>query len=451
MNQLGLFGAKKDETNNSPNPTGGNCGGSAGKNPVASRNEPEEKHGLGVAKSDEGFGTFGCYLGPLADDGVLRDLSSAAAATAKALSDLHPDRKLPDAESVLRRLGADASSEPYTVRECKRASFVDSKAGSQVREVSVSGGLAFEFFPLGGSEGKIDQEPTSEIGAEAFAHNPKHLGSVESLLARMGAKSELRDWLVSLFPAHTTYVEPFGGSFKVLLWKPTRSKIEIINDYDCDLVHFFRYVVFNPEVLVDAINDMPCHEALNMAFREELGAKRLSGLERAVAFWFGNQSSFNGTGGSYASSPHAKLNLRISKEDVLKVADRLRGVDIRSRSYKDVIEQANKKVPGGVFFYLDPPYHETAGYERFDGQSSFGWTDQANLANYCREIDKMGNRFIQTNSAHKDLDELYKGFHITRREVYYSITAKAEARKATGEYIISNFPLVEKKKQGSLF
>jgi DNA adenine methylase len=295
---------------------------------------------------------------------------------------------------------------------------------------------------------------------------------IESLFARMGAKSQLRTWLVQNFPEHHTYVEPFGGSFKVLLWKTRRSRVEIINDVDSDLVAFFRYAVFNPQELVDAINALPTHEAIILGLREELANRKLKGLSRAVAFYLGSQSAFNASGdySSYASSPHVLLDLSIDLRKVLPVAQRLRGVDIRSTSYQRIILSCNKDLPadryppGGVFFYLDPPYWSTTGYSTFQGESSFGWSDQVRLAELCRDIHQQGNKFIQTNSDHPDLLRLYGGFKnpdgspmffVERREVYYSMSGDAEKRKDAGEFIISNFSLAKQrevnKKQVGLF
>ena len=54
-----------------------------------------------------------------------------------------------------------------------------------------------------------------------------------------GGKSRLAPWIVSMFPAHRVYVEPFFGGGSVLLSKKP-SSIEIVNDLDGSVVAFWR-------------------------------------------------------------------------------------------------------------------------------------------------------------------------------------------------------------------
>lgn len=54
-----------------------------------------------------------------------------------------------------------------------------------------------------------------------------------------GAKFRLAPWIMSFFPAHTCYVEPFGGAAGVLLQKP-RAHAEVYNDLDGDVANFFQ-------------------------------------------------------------------------------------------------------------------------------------------------------------------------------------------------------------------
>lgn len=312
--------------------------------------------------------------------------------------------------------------------------------------------------------------PTSE-GAD-------FIQPTQSVLARLGAKSQLRDWLVKQFPKCFAYVEPFGGSFKVLLWKPYIDRVEIINDIDQDLVHFFRYVAFDADGLCRAINALPAHEAIIIGMRADLADGKLSGLERAVAFYVCASTAFNGMiGGSkegrYACSPHSRIDCSADVRRMHRLANRLRKVSIRSTGFERLILGANKDLPadkyppGGVFFYLDPPYWMTEGYSTLAGKSTFGWREQRRLAELCYEIHQRGNKFIQTNSAHPDLHRLYSSFtnadgspcfYFRELDVSYAVArsgSAAEGQYVGKEYAISNFPLdvqeERNKKQTGLF
>lgn len=71
-----------------------------------------------------------------------------------------------------------------------------------------------------------------------------------------GGKWKLAPWIVSHFPPHTTYVEPFGGGASVLLRKQP-SFIEVYNDISGLVVNFFRVLRDQPDELMRLIELTP--------------------------------------------------------------------------------------------------------------------------------------------------------------------------------------------------
>ena len=325
------------------------------------------------------------------------------------------------------------------------------KSDVTIRKMVV--GVVRNYFPNIRLEAEPDDIETYESRYDIDPFAPLFEGGrvspLDSVIRRMGGKRQLKDWLVERFPKHTTYVEPFMGSLQVLLAKKKKSRIEIVNDIDADMVHFFRFLKWCPEELADLINSTPTHEAIIMGLRKDLEEHKLRGLPRAAAWFIHNCAAFNATSGSYASSPSVLLNTNLDIELAKRVAERLDKVDIRSTHWLRVVQSANKNVDGGVFFYFDPPYYETHGYETLQGESSFNQSDQIQLRDACLAIHKTGNHFIQTNSWHPFLHKAYSqdGFHILKRDVHYSVAGKGEARGEKAEIIISNFKL-EGKQEG---
>ncbi len=71
----------------------------------------------------------------------------------------------------------------------------------------------------------------------------------KSVFRYMGGKWRLAPWIVSFFPPHRFYVEPFCGAASVLMYKPRpdswnlgkdKSWGEIINDRNDDLTNIFE-------------------------------------------------------------------------------------------------------------------------------------------------------------------------------------------------------------------
>ncbi|WP_329959646.1 DNA adenine methylase [Proteus mirabilis] len=110
-----------------------------------------------------------------------------------------------------------------------------------------------------------------------------------------GGKFRLAKWILSYFPEHRCYVEPFGGVASVLMQKE-RSYAEIYNDLDSEVVNLFK-VLRDPELniklqeaclltaysrdefmLAKEFIDKPLERARRMVVRACMGFGSASGL-----------------------------------------------------------------------------------------------------------------------------------------------------------------------------
>ena len=106
-------------------------------------------------------------------------------------------------------------------------------------------------------------------GESARLASPGRKGNAPRVLPPIpyfGGKQALAPWIVSLFPKHGHYVEPYCGSLAVLLAK-SPARMETVNDTDSKLMTFWR-------VLRDRPIDLARVCALTPHSRAELLAAR---------------------------------------------------------------------------------------------------------------------------------------------------------------------------------
>jgi DNA adenine methylase len=183
-----------------------------------------------------------------------------------------------------------------------------------------------------------------------------------SLLTYLGGKGRLANLIISYFPYHWTYVEPFGGAASVLLNK-SPSKVEVYNDIDHDLVNFFR-------VLRDPVAFEQFHQLVSLTpySREEHHLVRdildmdnesptLSPAERAHAWFCFVRMGFNGginRAYGYSRKSNSALT-HLNKIDRLPdIARRLMQVQVEHQDWRDILYTYDTPE---TLFYLDPPYH----------------------------------------------------------------------------------------------
>ncbi len=183
----------------------------------------------------------------------------------------------------------------------------------------------------------------------------------ESLVNYYGGKSSLADNIISLFPKHEIYVEPFGGGASVLLKKP-RVKEEVYNDLDSDMVNLFKTVREHPEELGYKVYFSPYSreevENANLPTDDNIEKARRIIMLSVYSRNKENISSFEENKKHYFTKGNTLNNLRAKKDVIYSVAERMIGVTIENCDALELMKYYEKK--NAVLFYLDPPYlHKT--------------------------------------------------------------------------------------------
>lgn len=206
-----------------------------------------------------------------------------------------------------------------------------------------------------------------------------------------GGKWVLAPWIISQFPPHRVYVEPFGGGGSVLLRKP-KSYAEVYNDLDKDVVNLFR-------CLRDQASSAELERRLRLtpfarvefddAYDEQCDDK----IEEARKLI---TRSFMGFGSDGHNPERGKTGFRANSnrsgttpahdwanypDQIKSFTERLSGVVIENRDAKEVMAQQDSLE---TLHFVDPPYVlETRGI-------------------------KHGYRYEMTNADHAELLEFLK-------------------------------------------
>lgn len=230
-----------------------------------------------------------------------------------------------------------------------------------------------------------------------------------------GSKVSLAAWIISHFPPHAHYVEPYAGGCAVLLSKPP-SRLETVNDLDGDVVTFFRVLRDRAADLIRAIELTPFARAEYEAARTPAA----DDVERArrlyVRSWQGrgNPTSAWVSGWRRAKDPFGARGVDSWQtiDHLYAVARRLRQVQIESDDALNVIRRYDRP---DALFYCDPPYlAETRGRWAANGyQHEMTEADHRALA----EVLHAAQGMVVLSGYSSDLyADLYAGWRTETRE-----------------------------------
>lgn len=177
-----------------------------------------------------------------------------------------------------------------------------------------------------------------------------------------GGKYYLAQRIISLFPAHRIYLEPFGGAASVLLNKHP-VEVEAYNDLDLRITRLFRVLQTQGREFVERLQFVPYSQ-----YEFESAAcypPNTSDLEKAICDFIRWRQSFGGRGKSWSyTTKRARGGMAgdvnawwTSIEQLPEIIERLRRVEILYQPAVDAIRRFDNP---DALLYCDPPYlHET--------------------------------------------------------------------------------------------
>lgn len=209
-----------------------------------------------------------------------------------------------------------------------------------------------------------------------------------------GSKFRLAPWIMSFFPPHRCYVEPFGGAAGVLLQKP-RAYAEVYNDLDGDMVNFFR-VLRDPVQcrelmlllsLTPYARDefmlawVPCEDPVEQARRTAVRAQ----------MGFGSAGASRGVTGFRFDTKRRHATVQHDWQrypaNLQAVAARMSGVLIENRPAIEVMQQHDSP---DTLHFVDPPYlHTTRVMRQGCYRHEMSDADHIELLDYLKTLQGM--------------------------------------------------------------
>ena len=254
-----------------------------------------------------------------------------------------------------------------------------------------------------------------------------------------------------------TYVEPFvggGAVFFHIAQEYPEIKRHFLFDINQDLVNCFNEIKTNVDALIDELRSLEAaflrkrsgRKAFYYKIRDEFNADR-----SPAKLIFLNKNCYNGL---YRVNRKDKFNVPFGDYNNPTICD-----EVNLRNASEVLQNAEvicgdftksrRVINKNSFVYFDPPYRPLSSTASFTSYSkeNFNHEDQIRLAEFCKQIDAKGAKFLLSNSDPKNEDpkdrffeEYYKKseFDIGRVKATRAINCKASGRGQIYELLITN-------------
>lgn len=272
---------------------------------------------------------------------------------------------------------------------------------------------------------------------------------IKTPISYYGGKQNLVNTILPLIPKHSTYTETFVGG-GAIFWAKQKSEVEIINDYNRELINFYECVqneFIELEKLVRiSLHSRSLHSDATVVYNNPHMFDR---LKRAWAVWVLAAQSFSsmldGSFGYDVVRGTTSQKIKNKRESFTEdLAIRIQNVQIENTDALRVIKSRDTK---DTFHYVDPPYYNSdCGH--YDGYS------RDDFENLLDVLSKIEGKFLLSSYPSDILEDYSKknGWCTIKLEQSVSVangTGKPAKKKI--EVLTANYDLSNPKKDMTLF
>jgi len=265
--------------------------------------------------------------------------------------------------------------------------------------------------------------------------NSHRIPKAKPFVKWVGGKRQLLKQFQDLYPKDfnpivNRYFEPFVGGGAVFFdLHPYKATLSDINE---ELILTYQIIKEAPGKLIKELKKYKYEKEFYLEIRAQ-EPKKLSKVKRASRFLFLNRTGFNGLyrvnskGGFNVPFGRYTNPIICDEENIRNVSELLQNVEIKNRSYKEVLKDAKK----GDFIYFDPPYiplNPTSSFTSYT-QDGFGKKEQEELRDVFVKLHKKGCFVMLSNSDTPITRDLYKDFAINTVFAGRAINSNTKKRR----------------------
>lgn len=258
---------------------------------------------------------------------------------------------------------------------------------------------------------------------------------IKTPISYYGGKQSMLKYILPLIPEHKVYVEPFFGGGAVFFGKEP-SEVEIINDYNANVVNFYYQLKSNFKELKGMIEATPySRDVYKRAMVVYENPFIFRPVVRAWAFWVGTIQGFSNKIGSWRSATTTNKEVKCAFNKQLNftesLVDRLNIVQIENKDAVKLIERFDSE---DAFFYLDPPYVDS-------NQGHYGGYTQEHFDALLNTLTRLKGKFLLSSYPNHRLEELRKknGWFNADKDMALSASNQKGRRKV--ECLTANYKI----------